>query len=174
MHRSRQESHLADQRLPPDKCLPSPQASRHSSALQPGEKPNSQMAVLSKRKRGKGQSSYRTEASSHMQAGLELEAPHSWRHKVGDLGPGTWPICFLERKTPYHPESRPFSPPLDSSSWLQQRQKPRPPDDPSLKARVTAHFLLGAENTRELLSRAPKVTLADSSPGSSSSPPGRA
>lgn len=84
-------------------CLLSPQASRCSTALQPGGKPDSQRAVFSKRKKGNGQSCHRMEAGGHMQARSELEAPCSWRHKVGDWGPGNWPICFLERKTLYPP-----------------------------------------------------------------------
>lgn len=71
-------------------------------------------------------------------------------------GPGTWNLAhlFSREKDTVPPSGRPFSPPLTSLPG-----EPRPPDDPSLKARVTANLLLSAENTREMI-RAPKVTLA--------------
>ena len=70
-------------------------------------------------------------------------------------GLGTWKLAHLfsrEKDTvsPIPAPGRLFSPPLDPSSWLQQREKP--PDDPSLKARITAPLLLGAENAGESVS----------------------
>lgn len=72
-------------------------------------------------------------------------------------GLGTWKLAHLlsiakEKKTLYPPPPNPqrvFSPPLDPSPCLQQRENPKPPDS-SPKARITAHLLLGAEKAGDL------------------------
>lgn len=65
-----------------------------------------------------GQSCHRTEADGHMQAAWSWRylIPEDTRSGIRDQGSGT--IVFLERKALYHPQGRPFSPPLDPSSWL--------------------------------------------------------